>query len=93
MTSDNRAVIVKLVKQSNQVVEFLKRVEVEEITDDLGEFEFPKIGDNNSKDDKKFKHIKELVDEFMDRQKDLMELEKELKKYKDDITPDQVGEA
>ena len=93
MTADNRAVIVKLVKQSNQVVEFLKRVEVEEITDDLGEFEFPKIGDNNSKDDKKFKHIKELVDEFMDRQKDLMELEKELKKYKDDITPDQVGEA
>ena len=29
----------------------------------------------------------------MDKQKDLMELEKELKKHKDEITPGQVGEA
>ena len=93
MTADNRAVIVKLVKQSNEVVEFLKRVEVEEITDDLGEFEFPKIGDNNSKDDKKFKHIKELVDEFMDKQKDLKELEEELQKNKNKIKTGDIGEA
>ena len=89
MVADNRAVIVKLVKQSNQVVEFLKKIEIEEITDDLDRLELPKI----SKDDNKFKHISELVEEFMDKQKDLIELEKELKKYKDDITPGQVGEA
>ena len=54
----------------------------------------PKMtAEEKSFDTKKFKSMKELVNEFMDRQKDLMELEKELKKYKDDITPDQVGEA
>ena len=79
MTADNRSIIVKLVKQSNQVVEFLKDLEFDITVDDTNK--------------NKFKNLTELVGEFMERQKDLMELEKELKKYKDEITPDQVGEA
>ena len=34
-----------------------------------------------------------LVQEFMDKHKDLQELEQELKKHKDDINPGQIGEA
>ena len=41
----------------------------------------------------KIRSLKELIDEFMDRKKDLNELEEELEKHKDDITPGQLGEA
>ncbi len=91
MTADNRSVIVKLVKQSNQVVEFLKQLEVENVESDIKDLEFDITIDDTNKN--KFKNLTELVGEFMERQKDLIELEKELKKYKDEITPDQVGEA
>jgi len=91
MTADNRSIIVKLVKQSNQVVEFLKQLEVENVESDIKDLEFDITVDDTNKN--KFKNLTELVGEFMERQKDLMELEKELKKYKDEITPDQVGEA
>ena len=39
------------------------------------------------------KHLKELVEEYMDKAKDLKEFEKELKKHKDKVTPGQVGES
>ena len=45
------------------------------------------------KNSDRMKHIKELVDEFMDKQKDLKELEEELQKNKDKITPGEIGEA
>ena len=41
----------------------------------------------------KIRSLKELIDEFMDRKKDLNELEEELEKHKDKITPGQVGES
>ena len=37
--------------------------------------------------------LKQLLDDYMDRHKDLKELEEELKKHKDEITPGQVGES
>ena len=37
--------------------------------------------------------VKELIDEFMSKHKDLKEFEEELKKVKKLITPGQVGEA
>ena len=91
IVADNREVIIKLVKQSNKIVEFLKQIEIEEINveDKLGLEDLQ----TESKVDVKYSSIKELVDEFMSKQKDLRELEKELKKYKDDITPGQIGEA
>ena len=42
---------------------------------------------------KKAEELKEVLDEFMDKRKDLKEFEKELKKNKDMLTPGQVGDA
>ena len=42
---------------------------------------------------KRTEGIKALIDDILDRHKDLKEFEDELKKHKDDITPGQVGES
>ena len=41
----------------------------------------------------RFENLKEVLNEFMDKRKDLIEFEKELKKHKDQLTPGQVGES
>ena len=41
----------------------------------------------------KFSDLKAILDEFMDKRKDLIEFEKELKKHKDQLTPGQMGES
>ena len=35
--ADNRDIIIKLVKQGNQIVQFLKQIEVEEVVDEFEE--------------------------------------------------------
>ena len=35
LTADNRSVIIKLVKQSNQLVKFIQQLQIEDITEDL----------------------------------------------------------
>jgi len=93
--ADNRALIVKLIKQNNSIVKFLASIDVEPV-DGLG-FEdmekLPSIDKNKSYNVEKMKEIKELVEEFMDRHESLKELEKELKKNKDMLTPGQMGES
>tara|TARA_Y100000741_G_C18127611_1_gene507743 strand:- start:256 stop:597 length:342 start_codon:yes stop_codon:yes gene_type:complete len=92
MAADHRDIIIKLVKQSNNIVAFLKQLELHEVSDE-GEF---MSGDNfNIKDieSEKLLQIKELLEEFKSKSKDLQELEQELKKHKNDITPGQIGEA
>ncbi len=93
--ADNRALIVKLIKQNNSIVKFLASIDVEPV-DGLG-FEdmekLPPIDKNKSYNVEKMKEIKELVEEFMDRHESLKELEKELKKNKDMLTPGQMGES
>ena len=94
MQMDNRDLIVKLVKQGNTVVQFLKDFQIEEI--DPSELE---IGMNlpplpNSEDKiNRTTALKELIDDILDRHADLKEFEDELKKHKDKITPGQVGES
>ena len=88
--ADNREIIIKLVKQGNQVVNFLKDLEIQEVEVENA-FELPSTDKEKNKD--KFKELKELVEEFMDKHKDLEELEEELKKHKDDIAPGKIGEA
>ena len=90
ISADNRAIIVKLVKQNNQIVEFLKQIQVEDVTDDYADLSFEI---NNSKTNEKMLELKELVEEFKNRHKDLKELEEELKKHKDKLTPGQIGES
>ena len=46
ISADNRAIIVKLVKQSNQIVEFLKQLELEVQDIDYGIEEPPPFGAN-----------------------------------------------
>ena len=91
ISADNRAIIVKLVKQNNQIVEFLKQLELEVQDIDYGIEEPPPFGANLPKD--KIEELKELFDDFKSRKDELKEFEKELKKHKDKLTPGQVGDA
>ena len=53
----------------------------------------PVIKEDKSINPKKLKDVQNLIDDFMDKRESLKELEKELKKYKNEITPGQIGEA
>ena len=91
ITADNRAIIVKLVKQNNSIVEFLKNLELEVQEVEYGIEEPQPFGANLPKD--KMIELKELFEEFNSKKEDLKEFEKELKKHKDKLTPGQVGES
>ena len=86
--ADDRALLVKLVKQNNTIVDYLKQLEVD-VIDEYGE---PLTEEEEIKI-KKAQELKEVLNEFMDKRKDLKEFEKELKKHKDMLTPGQVGDA
>ena len=93
-TLDNRDVLIKLVKQSNQIVKFLQQLEIEYDDGDLESLSFPDATETqNIQNPTQVKHIKELIDEFMEKREDLQEFEKELKKVKALLTPGQIGEA
>ena len=94
MYMDNRELIVKLVKQGNTIVEFLKDFQVEEVNmDDLEiGMSLPPLLDNEERIDRTTA-MKELIDDILERQEDLKEFEDELKKHKNKITPGQVGES
>ena len=90
--ADDRELLVKLVKQNNTIVDYLKQLEV----DIVEEYENELVSDLSEEEQKRMKKAKELKDvlnEFMDKRKDLKEFEKELKKNKDMLTPGQVGDA
>ena len=82
---DIRDVMLKLVKQGNQIVQFLKGVD--DFTDDY-------LNETSYKmDNKKVKEMKALVDEYLNKQQDLVEFEKEMKKHKDKLTLNIKGES
>ena len=91
ISADNRAIIVKLVKQSNQIVDYLKQLEIEVQEIDYGIEEPPSFGADLPSD--KLLELKELFEDFKNRKDELKEFEKELKKHKDKLTPGQVGES
>ena len=92
--ADNRDFIVKLIKQGNQIVKFLKNLEIEELpADDYESISIVPRSEEDVESEKKFSKLKELLDEYLNRDKDLKELEKELKKNKDQLTPGQIGET
>ncbi len=93
MEADNRAFIVKLIKQGNSIVKFLANIDVEPVEDPFEEMELPSMDKNKTHNPKKLKQIKELMDEFIEKRKDLKELEEELKENKDMLTPGQIGES
>ena len=86
--ADNRQLMIKLVKQSNQVVEFLRDLQIDEVDPYDIPYNPPK-----PKDLENTRSIKDLVKEFLEKHKELKEFEEELEKHKLDITPGQVGDA
>jgi len=86
--ADDRELLVKLVKQNNTIVQYLKQLDVE-MVDEYGE----PITKEEEQRIKKSEELKEVLDEFMAKRKDLKEFEDELKKHKDMLTPGQVGDA
>ena len=93
MTADNRSVIIKLVKQSNQIVKFLKQIEIEDINDEFEDITTPSISKDEKLRSNKMQALKELVEEFIEKHDDLKEFEDELKKYRKEITPGTIGES
>ena len=90
--ADDRAILVKLVKQNNTIVDYLKQLEVD-IVEDYEASVMSEYSEEEQKKMKKAKELKEVLNEFMDKKKDLKEFEDELKKHKDMLTPGQIGDA
>ena len=93
ITADNRAVIIKLVKQSNQIVKFLKQLELHEVSDEFESITSPPVSAEEKLRSNKMEDLKELVEEFMDKHDELKEFEEELEKNKDKLTPGTIGES
>ena len=93
MYMDNRELIVKLVKQGNTVVEFLKDFQIEpiDLEMEMG-MSLPPL-DGNEERMGRTAALKDIIDDILERQDSLKEFEDELKKHKDKITPGQVGES
>ena len=91
---DNRDLTVKLVKQGNTVVEFLKDFQIEPV--DMEDLEIgmslPPLPDTEERTGRTAA-LKDIIDDILERQGSLREFEKELKKHRDKITPGQVGES
>ena len=89
-TLDNREILIKLIKQGNQIVEFLKDFEVENVDEYM---DYPVPVELNDERDSKFRAMKDLIDDYLIKNKDLREFEKELKKHKEKLTPGIVGKS
>ena len=93
ITADNRAIIIKLVKQNNQIVQFLKQIEIEDVTDEYNDVSISISPNSSKKESEKVMKIKEMLEEFKSTNKELKEFEEELQKHKDKLTPGQIGES
>ena len=85
--ADDRELLVKLVKQNNEIITFLKTLEIEEVRDDIY------YSPEENKQSLKLEQIKALLQEFREKNKDLKEFEEEMEKHKDKLTPGQIGES
>ena len=91
--ADDRELLVKLVKQNNTIVDFLKQIEIDDVTAEYEDILQEPLTDEEQRRIEKAQELKEVLNEFMDKRKDLKEFEEELKKNKDMLTPGQVGES
>ena len=94
MEVDNRKLMVKLVQQGNTMVKFLKQFDVEEINpENLMVERLPELPFFDEDRVARTEGLKDLIDDIIEKHKDLQEFEEELEKYKNEITPGQVGES
>ena len=87
VTADNRAIIVKLVKQNNQIIQFLKSLELEIIEEE------GKINEFAVGSDEKIYKIMELIEQFKESNEEFKNFMKEIEKNKEKLTPGQFGES
>ena len=87
VTADNRAIIVKLVKQNNQIIQFLKSLELE-IIEEEGKINEFAIGSNE-----KLYKVMELIEQFKESNEEFKDFMKEIEKNKEKLTPGQFGES
>ena len=92
MSADNRAIIVKLVKQNNTIVDYLKQLEIEVVEDYDMEEPLP-VGTQTNLPKDKLLELKDLFENYKSKKEELKEFEDELQKHKDKLTPGQVGES
>ena len=67
--------------------------EIEDVTDEFENISAPSLSKSEEIRSNRMQHIKELVDDFMDKAKGLRDFEKELEKHKDELTPGTIGES
>ena len=91
--ADDRELLVKLVKQNNSIVEFLKQVQIDDVTAEYEDIMQEPLTEEEAKRMQKAQELKEVLEDFMAKKNELKEFEKELKKNKDMLTPGQVGES
>ena len=78
--ADDREILVNLVKQNNTIVEFLKQIEIDEVTEEYEDTFKILLSEDEEKKMKRLANLKEVLDEFVSKRKDLIEFEEELKK-------------
>ena len=71
ITADNRAIIVKLVKQSNKIVEFLRNLELQ-IDEEYDITAAPSFDKSSSLDEEKLEKVKEMLQEFKNRSREFV---------------------
>ena len=89
--ADDRELLVKLVKQNNSIVEFLKQVQIDDV--EYEDIMQEPLTEEEERRIQKAQELKEVLEDFMAKKNELKEFEKELKKNKDMLTPGQVGES
>ena len=87
ITTDNRAIIVKLVKQNNQIIQFLKSLELEIIEEE------GKINEFAVGSDEKIHKLMQLIEQFKESNEEFKDFMKEIEKNKEKLTPGQFGES
>ena len=87
INADNRAIIVKLVKQNNQIIQFLKSLELEIIEEE------GKINEFALGSDEKLYKVMELIEQFKESNEEFKNFMKEIEKNKEKLTPGQFGES
>ena len=91
--ADDRELLVKLVKQNNSIVDFLKQIQIDDVTAEYEDIMQEPLTEEEERRMQKAEELKEVLDSFMSKKKELKEFEEELKKNKDMLTPGQVGES
>ena len=76
------------------MVQFLQQFNIEEIDpEDLMVEKLPELPFFDEDRVARTEGLKDLIDDIIEKHKDLKEFEEELEKYKNEITPGQVGES